>query len=224
MTDTKISTFLFHLIGFALHIYTLNCHFKFVFHVSGKQDFAGSFKYLTFINLLFQLFFFGLSTLTDILAILFKLKMEKLKKTKDYFLASVAFPFAMFVIVTFWSIYLFNRELIFPAALDQFIPQYVNHLLHTAIGIVFIDLILIPHKYPSRKEGLTNLISVVLTYFVWISFVRYITGRWPYPFMDVLNVPAFVVFLIICATLISGLYIIGERINRFCFGTHSKMN
>lgn len=32
-----------------------------------------------------------------------------------------------FVVFTFWSLYLYDRELVYPKLLDNFIPQWLNH-------------------------------------------------------------------------------------------------
>lgn len=32
-----------------------------------------------------------------------------------------------FVVCTFWSLYLVDRELVYPKLLDNFIPQWLNH-------------------------------------------------------------------------------------------------
>lgn len=35
--------------------------------------------------------------------------------------------FLQFVVCTFWSLYLVDRELVYPKLLDNFIPQWLNH-------------------------------------------------------------------------------------------------
>ncbi|MED6237575.1 hypothetical protein ATANTOWER_028223 [Ataeniobius toweri] len=32
-----------------------------------------------------------------------------------------------FVVFTFWTLYLYDRELVYPKLLDNFIPQWLNH-------------------------------------------------------------------------------------------------
>lgn len=36
-------------------------------------------------------------------------------------------PPVQFVVFTFWSLYLYDRELVYPKLLDNFIPQWLNH-------------------------------------------------------------------------------------------------
>lgn len=56
-----------------------------------------------------------------------------LRRARDNLFATVAFPIGMFVGVSFWGLFLVNRELIFPERFDAFIPAHVNHMLHTTV-------------------------------------------------------------------------------------------
>lgn len=38
-----------------------------------------------------------------------------------------------FVVFTFWSLYLYDRELVYPKLLDNFIPQWLNHGMVSSI-------------------------------------------------------------------------------------------
>lgn len=37
------------------------------------------------------------------------------------------FLLVQFVVFTFWSLYLYDRDLVYPKLLDNFIPQWLNH-------------------------------------------------------------------------------------------------
>jgi hypothetical protein len=55
------------------------------------------------------------------------------------------------VSIVFWSLYLFDRELIYPSKIDQVLPQLRNHLVHTTpIISIVLDNIIKKHEY---KEG-----------------------------------------------------------------------
>lgn len=41
--------------------------------------------------------------------------------------------FPQFVVFTFWSLYLYDRELVYPKLLDNFIPQWLNHGMVSSI-------------------------------------------------------------------------------------------
>jgi FAR-17a/AIG1-like protein len=50
-------------------------------------------------------------------------KAPKIRKLKDYFFATFAFPVAFNVGITFWSLFAIDRELVFPKALDAYFPK-----------------------------------------------------------------------------------------------------
>lgn len=104
-----------------------------------------------------QAVFFGLCVLIDVSSLLTKAgdtreqerQLRKLVGLRDWMMAVLAFPvgavrvhvclfacvccFAdlclpvQFVVFTFWSLYLYDRELVYPKLLDNFIPQWLNH-------------------------------------------------------------------------------------------------
>lgn len=49
-------------------------------------------------------------------------RMPLIRKVKDYTLAAFAFPVALNVGVTFWTLMAIDRELVFPKALDAVFP------------------------------------------------------------------------------------------------------
>lgn len=63
-----------------------------------------------------------------------------LRKLKDYVFAAFAFPLALNVAISFWSIYAVDRELILPKSFDAFFPMWVQ--IHIHWWIVFFSLIL----------------------------------------------------------------------------------
>lgn len=49
-------------------------------------------------------------------------KLPLIRKVKDLMFAAFAFPVALNVGITFWTLYGIDRELVFPKALDAFFP------------------------------------------------------------------------------------------------------
>lgn len=47
-----------------------------------------------------------------------------IRRFKDYMFASFAFPLALNVGVTFWGIWMVDRELVLPKVLDEILPRY----------------------------------------------------------------------------------------------------
>ncbi|XP_022413811.1 androgen-induced gene 1 protein isoform X3 [Delphinapterus leucas] len=86
-----------------------------------------------------QAVFFGICVLTDLSSLLTRgsgsqeqeRQLKKLISLRDWMLAVLAFPVGIFVVAVFWIIYAYDREMIYPKLLDNFIPGWLNH------GMVF---------------------------------------------------------------------------------------
>ncbi|OXB83708.1 UNVERIFIED_CONTAM: hypothetical protein H355_013063 [Colinus virginianus] len=82
-----------------------------------------------------QAVFFGICVLTDLSSLLTKgndsqeqeRQLKKLISLRDWMMAVLAFPIGVFVVTMFWSIYIYDRELVYPKLLDNFIPAWLNH-------------------------------------------------------------------------------------------------
>ncbi|KAG2467447.1 AIG1 protein, partial [Polypterus senegalus] len=93
-----------------------------------------------------QAVFFGVCVLTDLSSLLTKAsenqeqerQLRKLIGLRDWMMAVLAFPVGVFVVTMFWALYLYDRDLVYPRLLDNFIPQWLNH------GMVHMDLIPTP--------------------------------------------------------------------------------
>ncbi|KAM5283408.1 androgen-induced gene 1 protein isoform 4-T4 [Hipposideros larvatus] len=114
------------------------CNYKAI-EMPSHQTYGGSWKFLTFIDLVIQAVFFGICVLTDLSSLLTRgsgnqeqeRQLKKLISLRDWMLAVLAFPVGVFVVAVFWIIYAYDREMIYPKLLDNFIPGWLNH------GMVF---------------------------------------------------------------------------------------
>ncbi|KAK2525815.1 hypothetical protein Q9966_011062 [Columba livia] len=110
------------------------CNYKAI-DMPAHQTYGGSWKFLTFIDLVIQAVFFGICVLTDLSSLLTKgndsqeqeRQLKKLISLRDWVMAVLAFPVGVFVVTMFWSIYIYDRELVYPKVLDNFIPAWLNH-------------------------------------------------------------------------------------------------
>lgn len=126
----------------------------------------------------------------------------------------------MFVGLTFWGLYAVDRELVFPKAIDQYFPAWLNHVMHTNIMLfILIEMYACYAKYPKRKLGMTVLISFMLTYLIWIHVIHAYTNVWVYPVLDVLNLPGRLIFFIGLMLLSLSLYMLGEKLSKLVWGT-----
>ena len=182
-----------------------------------RLAFGGVWKYLTFLNMCLQCIFFTVAFFSNF--------SNKLTRLRDLIFASAAFPIGLFVGVTFWSLWAIDRELIFPAKVDPYIPALVNHLMHTSvIPLQLGELFLVRHKYPKRRTGFTITALICIAYLVWINIIYYYGGFWVYPVFKVLSPVQRVGFMALCGVVGGFLYLAGELLNYAIWGNkHSKM-
>ena len=179
--------------------------------------YGGRFKFLTHINQWFQLGFFGLQFLTDLLPNWsFKCKLQKLC---DLLFTTIAVPTAFFVAVTFWGIYAYDRSLVYPKAFDLVVPQYLNHFWHTTIVVwVLFETFLCFHRYPTATVAVVINFLANAGYLSWIVWVYAQTGFWVYPILKVLPLPFLVLFCGGCMIFSLALYFTGKAITHFRWG------
>ncbi|XP_021920926.1 androgen-induced gene 1 protein-like isoform X2 [Zootermopsis nevadensis] len=195
------------------------------FHRGGFFDSISRFKYLTFWNMILQSVYFTICLLNDIIGSNEISIKEKplIRKIKDYMFASVAFPVAMFVGVTFWGLMAIDRELVFPKALDPFFPSWLNHVMHTNIVIfTLLEMVSSFRTYPKRSTGLTGLLAFMVIYLIWVHVIFSKSGVWVYPVLDVLNWWQRIIFYLVSLSLQASLYIVGETLNKAKWGKVQK--
>ncbi|KAF2898722.1 hypothetical protein ILUMI_07453 [Ignelater luminosus] len=212
---------IFHLIATINYVFSMwydqnYVDLKSVSPVNDIKFFKGRLKYLTIWNMLLQATFFTVCTLNDVIGSNEDTISNKplIRKLKDGLLTCLAFPLSMFVGITFWALYAVDRELVFPKALDEFFPSWLNHVMHTNIMIfILIELATSYRKYPSRKVGISVLSLFMLVYLVWVHIIHAYSGMWVYPVLEVLNLPLRILFFLSSLGLGVALYIFGEKLN-----------
>ncbi|XP_048655755.1 androgen-dependent TFPI-regulating protein isoform X3 [Marmota marmota marmota] len=129
------------------------------------QD-GAQWKYLTLLNLFLQAFFFGVACLDDVLKrIKGRRNIRFITAFRDLLFTTLAFPVSTFVFLVFWTIFLYDRELVYPKILDEIFPIWMNHAMHTFIlPFSLLEVILRPHHYPSKKTGITLLAAGTVAY------------------------------------------------------------
>lgn len=152
--------------------------------------------------------------------------IPKLRRPRDYFFTSFAFPVGMVVVVSFWGVlHIAGREYIFPAALEAYYPPWLNHITHTVIApINLLELVLVKHQYSEDKQAIVPLVAYMASYTSFLLYIKLRTGRFVYPFlneMDALPIGAFFiatgVFAVFC-------YKSGKLINDMIHGVKTVKN
>ncbi|XP_066534360.1 androgen-dependent TFPI-regulating protein [Hoplias malabaricus] len=151
---------LYHLAAFGWYVFVVSYLFA-----KKKEDlpdgifpYGGPWKYLTFINLIVQMVFFGLAAMKDLQPLGKRSKVSFLCLMKDFLFSVFAFPLGMLVVLMFWGICTYDRQLVYPASVDGFFPPWTNHAMHSLVlPILLGEVILEPHIYPKSRNGITAL-------------------------------------------------------------------
>lgn len=189
-----------------------------------RNAYGGAWKFLTFWNLWIQLAFH----LSGLLNCLFGTSAATrsgsgfLQRTRDLLFATLAFPIGIFVGAMFWGLYHIDRDLIFPARYDKYIPAFENHVLHTTVLVLqLLELCVTYHVYPRRRSaGMTTTAVFCFVYLSWICYIAYAGGFWVYPVFKVLTPPMRIAFMAVCAGFGALFYLGGERLNFAIWGRH----
>ncbi|XP_007882691.1 androgen-induced gene 1 protein [Callorhinchus milii] len=191
----------------------------------GAATYGGRWKYLTFLDLVLQAIFFGICVLMDLLALAAKRgrRLQSLAQhvntLQDRIFTNLAFPVGSFVVLSFWLLYVYDRELVYPREMDDIIPQWLNHAMHSVILMpLLMEVWLVSHHYPSRVSGLVMLSAFCSLYLIWVMWIHSVSGIWVYPILAKLNPVAKVVFLAVAVISTAPLYLLGEKLEHIRWG------
>lgn len=171
----------------------------------------GSWKFLTYWNLVAHCVFFGLMTVIDFLPSNSSLK-NQLRKLSHSLSSGICVPFGIFVFTMFWGLYFYDRELIFPKALEKIYPLWLNHLSHTAICPAILYECYLNSHVCVRKSSLPFFMAMGLGYLGWMFFLGLSFDIWVYPVLQRLNLAGRIGFMGISAVCLLGFFIFGEKL------------
>ncbi|KPJ10970.1 Uncharacterized protein C6orf105 [Papilio machaon] len=181
--------------------------------------------YITIWNVIFQLAYPCLGILCDlptILEIKEHVLIKQLKTYREIIFASIILPVGIFITFVFWPIYLYDRELIFPAFIDKVLSQGSNHVMHTAIFLIIAwEFIFLPKSAPeSHKVNLAHIFGCYLSYLIVLFSTHYRIGAWPYPLLKLaLGTIFFPMIFIGVGVLIHLIYFAQWPINKLIWKT-----
>uniref|UniRef100_A0A669DJ66 Androgen dependent TFPI regulating protein n=1 Tax=Oreochromis niloticus TaxID=8128 RepID=A0A669DJ66_ORENI len=184
--------------------------------------YGGPWKYLTFLNLvsLLQMTFFGLAAVNDLQP--GKKAESTLSKFKDFLFSVFAFPVGTFVVLLFWAIFAYDRELVYPATIDTFFPPWMNHAMHTFVLPILLGEVLVqPHAYPQTKPK--PFFPLLFFFYTMNIFCRIIwvymsVGIWVYPLLGRFSAPGLVGFFFFNMSVVISLYLLGNELSRRVWG------
>ncbi|XP_023726183.1 androgen-dependent TFPI-regulating protein isoform X1 [Cryptotermes secundus] len=213
----------FHLLVFVHHAYV-------TFHLLMQIDFAKSddeyvqnvlkrfkWRYFTCWNFAVQIVYFFICMTEDFLRLTKRTEsvQDWVRQVKDFIFTSLLFPGTLFVSSMFWGLYMIDRELVFPSALDAIMPSWTNHSTHTVISVALVvEMRITRHRYSKRSLGLAAL-ALYLTVYDSLCLNAFLSdGTWIYPVYRVLDNWALrMLFFIFCTGSIFSFYVLGELLN-----------
>ncbi|XP_069507151.1 androgen-induced gene 1 protein-like [Ambystoma mexicanum] len=185
----------------------------------GAHTYGGRWKYLTFMNQILQVVYFGICLSSDVVQLATPGRKKGagryLLQLRDVLFSILAFPVGAFVVLSFWSLYTYDRELVYPKFLDTIIPRWLNHSMHTTVlPLLLLDLAACPHQYPSKRKGLLALSVFCIAYMSWVLWIHYASGIWVYPILAKLDAVGMVVFFAASFVAMAPLYLLGEFLTK----------
>ncbi|XP_075930155.1 androgen-induced gene 1 protein isoform X6 [Petromyzon marinus] len=126
-------------VSILLAYFSVLCAYRAV-DIPAQQTYGGSWKFLTYINVVIQTCFFAVAVLGDASKFLHQggsglamdQQLTKLTRLRDRIFTVLAFPIGTFVVIAFWAMYSWDREMVHPEVLDSFIPAWLHHGMHRA--------------------------------------------------------------------------------------------
>ncbi|XP_054250007.1 androgen-induced gene 1 protein isoform X2 [Indicator indicator] len=169
------------------------CNYKAI-DMPAHQTYGGSWKFLTFIDLVIQAVFFGICVLTDLSSLLTKgndsqeqeRQLKKLISLRDWVMAVLAFPVGVHT---------------------------------TVLPFVLIEMRTTHHQYPSRSCGLTAVCTFAVGYILWVCWIHHVTGVWVYPLLEHLSPGAKIIFFAAATVIMNMYYLVGEVLNSYIWDT-----
>eukprot|EP00112_Aurelia_sp_Birch-Aquarium-sp1_P018143 Seg429.9 transcript_id=Seg429.9/GoldUCD/mRNA.D3Y31 product="Androgen-induced gene 1 protein" protein_id=Seg429.9/GoldUCD/D3Y31 len=217
--------FLVHLVFFLVFASTVYHNIANIFLEGITNSYGGRFKFLTFINLLMSVSYYGYAFVVDCLPTtgLSRKNPEQdcpktaMVKLRDSIFGSILFPVSSIVTLAFWGVMIVNSELMLPRHLRHIIPVHglYNHCAHTApVLLAIAELLLVRHEYyPTRKRGSLFFTVFCVGYLSWIMWIAYHANIWVYPVLKVLSWPARTAFLGSVYLLGLGFFMTGYSLN-----------
>ncbi|XP_078009733.1 androgen-dependent TFPI-regulating protein isoform X4 [Phascolarctos cinereus] len=145
----RASVCIYHFLVWGWYIF-INCYLSFQAReqqLSQMFPYGGQWKYLTMLNLLLQAIFYGVACLDDLLKRMRRNKDIKwVTASRDLLFTTLAFPASAFVFMSFWTIFLYDRELIYPKSLDRIFPKWWNHAMVFNTSIAALDLLALKNE------------------------------------------------------------------------------
>ncbi|PNF14352.1 Androgen-dependent TFPI-regulating protein [Cryptotermes secundus] len=218
----------FHLLATLHHIYAI-VHLLSVNYAGATDSFVLAMRdlglrYLTTWNLIMQSTYFGACTGEYVLRAMARDRSSQFLKTwqelRETTFQALIFPMGLVVFSVFWTLYKYDRSLVYPEIVDEYVAPHVNHMMHTNVGVVVgLEILLRPHYYCNRNRHLAMLRFFSCTYLTCYFYTYWSQGIWLYPLYQHLSWTQRIVTSILITFIVpSACYLLGEVIANALWG------
>ncbi|XP_050426253.1 androgen-dependent TFPI-regulating protein-like [Adelges cooleyi] len=185
------------------------------------------FRFFTNWNLIMQTLYFSDCLLHDIMKILNGPNWlnlgTKFQNLLSATFASLILPSGIVVSATFWIFYNIDREVIYPEVLDNYIPIWQNHGMHTVVLLlVLAELITTKHRFLPVKVIATIFSSYIFFYSTILVATYVEKGRWLYPLFEKFSLPVAIAVIICFQFAFAGCLFAGIFIQDQVWGKEEK--
>ncbi|XP_026742192.1 androgen-dependent TFPI-regulating protein-like [Trichoplusia ni] len=184
-------------------------------------------RYLTVWNIAFQLFYFGLAFACDFTTVTGRESLipKSVRHFRQRFYAAVVFPVAVLIFVIFWPIFIYDRELLFPAFIDKIFSFESNLVMHFCILPAAVwELAFLQRPVPKSHKinfGIITLINIVYNALVVHTYLQ--RGLFPYPILYMIFGTIFYPILVgIVYVAGLGIYLYQWKLTTFFWGQEKK--
>ncbi|XP_001951281.1 androgen-dependent TFPI-regulating protein-like isoform X1 [Acyrthosiphon pisum] len=184
-------------------------------------------RFLTNWNLFIQTLFFGGCLFHDLMKILNGpnwLKLgSKFQTILSLSFSSILLPTGIFVCVTFWAMYAYDREVIYPKIVDNYIPYWQNHGMHTIIlPLLLAELFTTRHKFPSVTASMSIFLGFGICYGLVFLGTYVEKGRWVYPLFGLFSFPISLGIMAVLFFKLMSFLFVGIFIQNMYWGKEEK--
>lgn len=150
-------------------------------------------------------------------------RKEFLLYTANFLLFTFAFPLSMTVGVGFWSLYFYDKQTIYPDALESLLPSELNQILHT-VPMILTPIYVATRRrlIPSKSSTFASLLTFLLSYGVCIITIKCSYGVWIYMAFEAFTSIQMGLILLFCFVWTLMFHHIGYVLHEFVIGSPKK--
>ncbi|KAG6458448.1 androgen-dependent TFPI-regulating protein [Manduca sexta] len=105
-----------------------------------------------------------------------------LNQFRNLCFSSILFPTTAFGDILFWRVWNKDRELIAPPNIDDIVPFWSQHCMHTvSLVVMLLDLVLVPRERPKSVVPGIIILSTFLGSYTFVCVQSYMQGEYIYP-------------------------------------------